>query len=139
MSLGTVAGAGFVCRGGLVGSAPTDTPIGRDLPVKIDPRLHRIVAAQPYPLLFATVSGAQRTGMTDWSTLLRLVPFALIATGTWMLTFKQAKGCRRVEVICLQRTLPPATSGRHPNPSCCQTSTDYPTLPLGRNPKDRRR
>jgi len=24
----------------------------------IDPRLHRIVAAQPYPLLFATISGA---------------------------------------------------------------------------------
>jgi uncharacterized protein len=26
--------------------------------VAIDPRLHRIVAAQPYPLLFATISGA---------------------------------------------------------------------------------
>jgi hypothetical protein len=25
----------------------------------IDPRLHRIVAAQPYPLLFATISGAR--------------------------------------------------------------------------------
>lgn len=24
----------------------------------IDPRLHRIVAAQPYPQLFATISGA---------------------------------------------------------------------------------
>ena len=24
----------------------------------IDPRLHRIVATQPYPLLFATISGA---------------------------------------------------------------------------------
>jgi hypothetical protein len=24
----------------------------------VDPRLHRIVAAQPYPLLFATISGA---------------------------------------------------------------------------------
>jgi hypothetical protein len=24
----------------------------------IDPRLHRIVASQPYPLLFATISGA---------------------------------------------------------------------------------
>src|SRR5207244_4929627 len=28
----------------------------------IDPRLHRIVAAQPYPLLFATVSGAHLYG-----------------------------------------------------------------------------
>lgn len=28
----------------------------------IDPRLHRIVAAQPYPLLFATISGAHRYG-----------------------------------------------------------------------------
>ena len=27
-------------------------------PVTVDPRLHRIVAAQPYPLLFATISGA---------------------------------------------------------------------------------
>jgi len=28
----------------------------------IDPRLHRIVAAQPYPLLFATLSGAHLYG-----------------------------------------------------------------------------
>jgi predicted nucleotidyltransferase len=28
----------------------------------IDPRLHRIVAAQPYPLLFATISGAHLQG-----------------------------------------------------------------------------
>jgi uncharacterized protein len=28
----------------------------------IDPRLHRIVAAQPYPLLFATSSGAHLYG-----------------------------------------------------------------------------
>ena len=28
----------------------------------IDPRLHRIVAAQPYPLLFATISGAHLHG-----------------------------------------------------------------------------
>jgi len=28
----------------------------------IDPRLHRIVAAQPYPLLFATISGAHLYG-----------------------------------------------------------------------------
>lgn len=28
----------------------------------IDPRLHRIVAAQPYPLLFATISGAYLDG-----------------------------------------------------------------------------
>src|SRR5437867_5497506 len=27
-----------------------------------DPRLHRIVAAQPYPLLFATISGAHLYG-----------------------------------------------------------------------------
>ena len=31
-------------------------------PMTIDPRLHRIVAAQPYPLLFATVSGAHLYG-----------------------------------------------------------------------------
>src|SRR5881396_1550735 len=28
----------------------------------IDPRLHRIVTAQPYPLLFATISGAHLYG-----------------------------------------------------------------------------
>src|SRR5204862_6489377 len=28
----------------------------------IDPRLHRIVSAQPYPLLFATISGAHLYG-----------------------------------------------------------------------------
>ena len=28
----------------------------------IDPRLHRIIAAQPYPLLFATISGAHLYG-----------------------------------------------------------------------------
>ena len=28
----------------------------------IDPRLHRIFAAQPYPLLFATISGAHLYG-----------------------------------------------------------------------------
>lgn len=28
------------------------------MPMTIDPRLHHIVAAQPYPLLFATVNGA---------------------------------------------------------------------------------
>src|SRR6266853_469500 len=28
----------------------------------IDPRLHRIVAAQPYPLLFASISGAHLYG-----------------------------------------------------------------------------
>jgi predicted nucleotidyltransferase len=28
----------------------------------IDPRLHRIVAAQPHPLLFATISGAHLYG-----------------------------------------------------------------------------
>ena len=31
-------------------------------PTIIDPRLHRIVAAQPYPLLFATISGAHLYG-----------------------------------------------------------------------------
>ena len=30
--------------------------------VTIDPRLYRIVAAQPYPLLFATISGAHFYG-----------------------------------------------------------------------------
>lgn len=30
--------------------------------MKIDPRLHRIVSAQPYPLLFATISGAHLYG-----------------------------------------------------------------------------
>src|ERR1700753_3827706 len=30
--------------------------------MKIDPLLHRIVAAQPYPLLFATISGAHLYG-----------------------------------------------------------------------------
>ncbi|MDB6028224.1 MAG: hypothetical protein JWM68_4447 [Verrucomicrobiales bacterium] len=30
--------------------------------VNIDPKLHRIVAAQPYPLLFATISGAHLYG-----------------------------------------------------------------------------
>ena|SRR5438876_1081682 len=30
--------------------------------MKIDPRLNRIVAAQPYPLLFATISGAHHYG-----------------------------------------------------------------------------
>src|SRR6266498_1835717 len=30
--------------------------------MKIDPRLHRIVAAQPYPLLFATISGSHLYG-----------------------------------------------------------------------------
>src|SRR5882757_2112983 len=30
--------------------------------MNIDPRLHRIVAAQPYPILFATVSGAHLYG-----------------------------------------------------------------------------
>ena len=28
----------------------------------IDPLLHRIIAAQPYPLLFATISGAHLYG-----------------------------------------------------------------------------
>lgn len=32
------------------------------LNMNIDPRLHRIVAAQPYPLLFATISGAHLYG-----------------------------------------------------------------------------
>lgn len=31
-------------------------------PMKIDTRLHRIVAAQPYPLVFATISGAHLYG-----------------------------------------------------------------------------
>ena len=40
---------------------------GIDLPKRIvlmtiAPRLHRIVAAQPYPLLFATISGAHLYG-----------------------------------------------------------------------------
>src|SRR5277367_201579 len=30
--------------------------------MKVDPRLHRIVAAQPYPLMFATISGAHLYG-----------------------------------------------------------------------------
>ncbi|MCI0746404.1 MAG: nucleotidyltransferase domain-containing protein [Verrucomicrobia subdivision 3 bacterium] len=30
--------------------------------MKIDPRLHKIVAAQPYPLFFATISGAHLYG-----------------------------------------------------------------------------
>ena len=30
--------------------------------MKIDPRLHRIVASQPHPLLFATISGAHLYG-----------------------------------------------------------------------------
>src|SRR5580765_292216 len=30
--------------------------------MNLDPRLHRIVAAQPYPLLFATISGAHLYG-----------------------------------------------------------------------------
>ncbi len=30
--------------------------------MQVDPRLHRIVAAQPYPLLFATISGAHLYG-----------------------------------------------------------------------------
>jgi hypothetical protein len=30
--------------------------------MSIDPRLHRIVAAQPYPLLFATISGSHLYG-----------------------------------------------------------------------------
>lgn len=30
--------------------------------MNINPRLHRIVAAQPYPLLFATISGAHLYG-----------------------------------------------------------------------------
>src|SRR5580765_4715563 len=33
-----------------------------DNAVKIDPRLKSIVAAQPYPLLFATISGAHLYG-----------------------------------------------------------------------------
>src|SRR5437899_12873205 len=32
------------------------------MPMNIDPRLHNIVAAQPYPLLFATISGAHLYG-----------------------------------------------------------------------------
>lgn len=36
----------------------TDQPASQP----IDPRLHRIVAAQPYPLLFATISGAHLYG-----------------------------------------------------------------------------
>src|ERR1019366_4706675 len=31
----------------------------------IDPRLHRIIAGQPYPLLFATVSGAHLYGFAS--------------------------------------------------------------------------
>jgi len=31
----------------------------------IDPRLHRIVSAHPYPLLFATISGAPRYGFAS--------------------------------------------------------------------------
>ncbi len=30
--------------------------------IQIDPRLYRIVGAQPYPLLFATISGAHLYG-----------------------------------------------------------------------------
>ena len=30
----------------------------------IDPCLHRIVAAQPYPLLFTTISGAHLHGLS---------------------------------------------------------------------------
>src|SRR5260221_5050777 len=30
--------------------------------MSVDPRLHRMVAAQPYPLLFATISGAHLYG-----------------------------------------------------------------------------
>src|SRR5262245_57396601 len=58
----TSASSGSVCRSRLGRSSPTHTPIGRDLPVTIDPRLHRIVAAQPYPLVFATISGAHLYG-----------------------------------------------------------------------------
>lgn len=31
-----------------------------------DPRLHRIVAAQPYPLLFATISSIGRRGLAEY-------------------------------------------------------------------------
>lgn len=45
-----------------MGSAACFLPIDPMTPFSIDPRLHRIVAAQPYPLLFATISGAHLYG-----------------------------------------------------------------------------
>ncbi len=37
-------------------------PVVDPTALEVDPRLHRIVAAQPYPLLFATISGAHLYG-----------------------------------------------------------------------------
>lgn len=49
-------------RFGLVHPAGAGRRKGKWSAMTVDPRLHRIVATQPYPLLFATISGAHLYG-----------------------------------------------------------------------------
>lgn len=58
--MGMWCGTSWHSRGG-VGIARR-WPSNHSADVTIDPRLHRIVAAQPFPLLFATISGAHLYG-----------------------------------------------------------------------------
>jgi predicted nucleotidyltransferase len=80
----------------------------------IDPRLHRIVAAQPYPLLFATISGAHLYGFPSPDSDFDL-------RGAHVLPLEKVVGLEvRDETVEQQMRVPPLPSlvpSGHPLPS----------------------
>jgi hypothetical protein len=107
-----------------------------------DPRLHRIVAAQPYPLLFATISGAHLYGFPspDSDDDLR---------GAHVLPLDAVVGLEvRDETVQQEMIVPPDTSqGRarhsvraeHENQTGGAQGTDAPFTGLHDAPRGRRR
>ena len=80
--------------------------------VKIVPRLHRIVAAQPYPLLFATISGVHLYGFPSPDSDFDL-------RGMHVLLLENVVGLEtRDETIEQEMIIPPDTSSglRPPSP-----------------------
>lgn len=78
----------------------------------IDPRLHRIVAAQPYPLLFATISGAHLYGFPSPDSDFDL-------RGAHVLPLEKIVGLEvRDETVEQEMIVPPNTSSgfRPPSP-----------------------
>src|SRR6266478_3312372 len=91
----------------------------------IDPRLHRIVAAQPYPLLFATISGAHLYGFPSPDSDFDL-------RGAHVLPLEKVVGLEvRDETVQQQMRVPP-----HPDPlpSRCGEGEEErpPLLPIER-------
>lgn len=71
----------------------------------IDPRLHRIVAAHPYPLLFATISGAHLYGFPS-------PDFYVDLRGAHVLPFEEVVGLDvRNETVAQEMIVPPDQLG----------------------------